>query len=268
MGWKDAYQYVGKLLDKRQDGEKTAASAHHSGGREDEALPLGARIGSLVRLQQSTLIRALTLGSLVDLPGSGEDRILAISRVQLDMAGSLYRYYLCTGEQEKFLQLYCDPAGTLSDLLYCSRLTSLIPETVEDQQAFLGEAGYGLGDRSYTLWRDQVAELGFDDASLAAAFGESDQISYSRDAGDPQREFIEPFRGIETRIDDASGQHGLRQEIVFMPYTRTLGTDGQHEDLLISTEILQSRDGDERQRGIQVDFMIAVPLELERLVVQ
>lgn len=266
MAWQDAYQYVTKLVDQRL----APTGAQHGAARADEALPLGARIGSLVKLQQASLIRALTLGSLIELPGAGEDRILAISRVQLALAGNLYRYYLSApdADAEKFLQLYCDPQGGISELLYCSRLTSLIPETVEDQQAFLGEAGYGLGDRSYTLSREQLAALGLDESSLEAAFGSADQLTYSRDAGDPQRDFVPPFRGVETRIDDAAGQHGLRQDLVFMPYSRVLGADGQREDLLISTELLLSRDGDSTQRGIQVDFMIAVPLELERLVVQ
>ncbi|MBI3283756.1 MAG: DUF2491 family protein [Burkholderiales bacterium] len=240
---------------------------------QDAGLPLGARIGSLVHLQMTPLIRAQSAGSLIAMPGEAELRVLAISRVQLQMSGSLYRYYLNCDEDgtEKFLQLYCDANGEVSELLYCSRLTRLIPETSEDQQAYLGEDGYGLGDRSYTLWRAQLAELGMSATALDSAFAAA-SLEYFRDAGDAACEFVAPFRGSETRIDDAGGRHGLQQDIVFMPYSRQLGDEAgnsmQRELLLISTEIVRSRDGDRSRREIHVDFMIAIPLEMERLTLQ
>jgi hypothetical protein len=52
-----------------------------------------------------------------------------------------------------------------------------------------------------------------------------------------------------------------------MPYARQLG-DGSKEYLLITTEIVQSVNGDARKRGIHVDFVVGIPVEQERLVIQ
>ncbi|MFZ6741618.1 DUF2491 family protein [Undibacterium sp. JH2W] len=270
MAWKDAYQYVGKLFNKHNKDELTADEMHADKGRQDAGLPLGARIGSVVNLQKTPLIRAISQGSLITMPDEAETRIIAISRVQLAISGKMYRYYLNRDADggEKFLQLYCDASGELQELLYCSHLTRLIPETVEDQQAFLGENGTGLGDRNYSLWREQLAGIGWDDASLDSVFADADSLQYERDAGDPAQEFVAPYKGVETRIDDAAGKLGLQQDVVFMPYRRRLNEAGnQSEILLISTEILRSKDGGSR-RDIHVDFMIALPLEAERLLVQ
>ena len=71
------------------------------------------------------------------------------------------------------------------------------------------------------------------------------------------------------RVFDAIGEHGLKQEIYFMPYVRNFGaTNDGTEYLLISTEIVESQDGDPAKRAIHVDFMIGLPLEKERLSVQ
>ena len=273
MAWKDAYNYAGKLFNRPSN---DATEQHHSGQREDANLPLKARIGSVIAIQKSPLIRAISQGSLITLPDEGETLIRAISRIQTDMSGNLYRYYLHVGDDlhaEKFLQLYANESGEISEVMYCSRLTRLIPETTEDQQAYLGEAGYGLGDSSYTLWRGQLEEMGLDDTDLSNIFADADSLVYQRDVGSAEQDFVSPFRGIETRIDDALGKQGLKQDIVFMPYSRKLGGEGgedgdQREILLISTEIVESEDGDRAKRGIYVDFMIAIPVELERLVVQ
>lgn len=270
MAWKDAYNYAEKLFSRGND---EASGVHQEKQREDANLPLSARIGGLITLQKSPLIRAISQGSLIAMPEEDETLIRAISRIQTAMSGSLYRYYLHVGDDqhaEKFLQLYVSATGEISEVMYCSRLLRLIPESAEDQQAYLGEAGYGLGDSSYTLWRSQVEDLGKDEADLTAIFADADSLVYRRDAGSSHEEFVSPFRGVETRIDDAAGSQGLKQEIVFMPYSRLLG-DGnaaQREILLISTEMIESEDGDRARRGIYVDFMIAIPVELERLLVQ
>ena len=156
MAWKDAYNYAGKLFKRTNSG---AAEQHHAGQREDANLPLNARIGSVIAIQKSPLIRAMSQGSLITLPDEGETLIRAISRIQTDLSGNLYRYYLHVGDElhaEKFLQLYVNDIGVISEVMYCSRLTRLIPETMEDQEAYLGEASYGLGDSRYTLDRKSV----------------------------------------------------------------------------------------------------------------
>ena len=270
MAWKDAYNYAGKLFNRASS---DTTEQHQAGQREDANLPLNARIGSVIAIQKSPLIRAMSQGSLITLPDEGETLIRAISRIQTDMSGNLYRYYLHVGDDqhaEKFLQLYANDTGAISELMYCSRLTRLIPETIEDQQAYLGEAGYGLGDSSYTLWRSQLEDMGLNNADLSAIFADAESLVYQRDVGTAEQDFVSPFRGVETRIDDAIGKQGLKQDIVFMPYSRKLGGENgdQREILLISTEIVESEDGDKAKRGIYVDFMIAIPVELERLVVQ
>ena len=52
-----------------------------------------------------------------------------------------------------------------------------------------------------------------------------------------------------------------------MPYVRTL-PDGGREYLLITTEIVESVDGDANRRGIHVDFVVGIPIEQERIVIQ
>jgi hypothetical protein len=257
MAWSDAYNYL------RSMGGAEAP-------RTDRDLPLGARIGSLVRIQQSPLLRAAADGSLIVLPDADDKRIVAVSQIQLRQSGRLYRYYLETGDlddKEKFLQVYQNGAGHVAEVMYCTQLARVIPETVEDQEAYMGLAGAGLGDRSYTLWRAQLGEIGLDESDLDLVFGDEDGIDYWRDAGDPEAEFVTPFSGTETRLDDASGRLGLRQEMYFMPYVRELGSGG-HEYLLITTEIIGSVNGDASKRGIHVDFVIGIPVEQERIVIQ
>jgi hypothetical protein len=261
MGWKDAFDYARGVAHKHGVGE----DAH-----QDAGLPLGARIGGLIQLQQSPLIRANASGSLVTMPGAGDTRIAAVSQIKLDLPGGLYRYYLSTGDvdaKEKFLQVYRDGQGKIAEIMYCTQLARIIPETAEDQDAYTGAAGCGLGDRSYTVWREQMAEMGMDESDLAQVFGEADHIDYLRDAGERHTEFMPPFTGTETRIDDAAGVHGLKQEMYFMPYVRELAGGGS-EYLLITMEIVASVDGDSSKRGIHVDFVIGIPLEQERVVIQ
>lgn len=262
MGWTDAYQYL-------------RAGASRLGGNEqprraDDDLPLRARIGSLVSMQQSTLIRAASEGSLVALPAPGDIRILAVSQLKLNQSGGLYRYYLDKGDddaREKFLQVYQNPQGEVAEILYCTQLARVIPESAEDQQAYMGEAGYGLGDRSYTLSRVQLAADGMDEADLELVFGQQDGLDFWRDAGNPDAAFIAPFRGTEVRLDDAGGRQGLRQDMFFMPYVRQLRNGGK-EYLLITTEIVHSVNGDAGKRGIHVDFVVGIPVEQERIVIQ
>ncbi len=261
MGWKDAFGYMRGVAVKHGVGEGEQ--------REDVGLPMGARVGSVLKLQQSPLIRANANGSLIGLPDEGDTRIVAVSQIKLNLAGGLYRYYLSTGDvdgKEKFLQMYRDGQGKIAEVMYCTQLARVIPESAEDQDAYTGVSGSGLGDATYTLWREQLGEIGLDESELDTVFGETDQLVYQRDAGAPHEQFVAPFVGTETRIDDAAGVHGLKQEMYFMPYVRTLAGGGQ-EYLLITTEIISSVDGDTSKRGIHVDFVIGIPVEQERVAI-
>ncbi len=261
MAWNDMFSYVRTMAAKRGVLQEDA--------RADDGLPLGARIGSLVQMQQSPIIRAQGGGSLIAMPAEGDTRVLAVSQLRLEPKTELYRLYLATGDEdgkEKFLQVFCGTDGAVAEILYCTGLARVIPETSEDQDAYTGAAGYGLGDASYTLWREQLADM-LSDAELAAVFDGADRIDYARDAGASDAAFVPPFRGQEIRIDDAQGKHGLRQQLYFMPYVRQL-PGGEREYLLITTEIIDSVDGDVARRGIHVDFVIGIPMETERVVIQ
>lgn len=260
MAWKDVFGTLRAMAAKKGVGAST---------REDVGVPLGARIGSLVQVQRSPIIRAQAMGSLIAMPDDGDTRVLALSQLRLEPDTELYRMYLATGDSddhEVFLQVFGAHDGEVKEILFCTQLARIIPESADDQQAYTGVCGYGLGDASYTLWREQLAGT-LDEATLATVFGDADSIEYTRDAGLPSAAFYPPFRGSETRIDDAEGKHGLRQELYFMPYVRQLQGGGR-EVLLISTEIVESVDGDVGKRGIHVDFVIGIPVEQERVVVQ
>jgi hypothetical protein len=261
MAWKDVFSYVRAVAANKG----VTQGEHHA----DDGVPLGARIGSVVQLQMSPVIRAQTNGSLIAMPSAADTRILAVSQIRLEPDTELYRLYLDKGDddaKEKFLQVFCGDDGKVAEVLYCTQLARVIPETADDQDAYMGTAGYGLGDAGYTLWREQLADM-LDPASLETVFGSADRVDYTRDAGAPDTQFVTPFKGRETRIDDAEGVHGLRQEMVFMPYVRQLA-DGSREYLLITTEIVESVDGDTGKRGIHVDFVIGIPVEQERIVIQ
>ena len=260
MGWKDVFSYTKALAANKGVGATV---------RADDKLPMGARIGSLVQMQVSPIIRAQSSGSLIAMPAAGDTRIVAASQVKIDPDTALYRLYLVNGDvkaDEKFLQVFSNDDGSVAEILYCTQLARVIPETEDDQDAYTGVAGYGLGDASYTLWHEQLEDtLGA--AELAAAFGDDDHITFGRDAGAPDAAFVQPFTGKEIRIDDAQGMKGLKQQLYFMPYVRQLAGGGR-EYLLITTEIIDSVDGDTSKRGIHVDFVIAIPIEAERITVQ
>jgi hypothetical protein len=260
MGWKDAFDYLGSSA-RQHLGQPAPA-------QQDRDLPLAARIGSLVTLQQSPLLRASSAGSLIALPGAADSRIVAISQLKLNLAGRLYRYYLATGDDdghEKFLQVYTNPQGEC-EVLYCSQLVRVVPESVEEQDLYTGSDGCGLGDLHFTLWRAQLADCGRDEQDLAQVFETEAGLDFQRDCGDDAN-FVAPFTGSETRLDDAAGQHGLQQLLHFMPYVRPL-RDGGKEYLLITTEVIQSVNGDASKRGIHVDFVVGIPVGQERLVIQ
>jgi hypothetical protein len=260
MAWKDVFSYVRGIAEKKGVADGAA--------RMDEGVPLDARIGSVVQMQHSPIIRAQADGSLIAMPEAGDTRVLAVSQMRLQPDTELYRLYLDKGDEdakEKFLQVFCGDDGKVAEILYCTQLARVIPETADDQDAYTGQAGYGLGDQGYTLWREQLADT-LDEATLATAFGDGERIDYMRDAGGAAS-FVKPFTGREIRIDDAKGVRGLRQEMYFMPYVRELAGGGR-EYLLITTEIIESVDGDTSKRGIHVDFVIGIPMEQERIVIQ
>ena len=237
--------------------------------REDAGLPLGGQIGSLVKFRVSSFLRAA--GSLVPMPEDGQ-QVQSISRLRVDIQGTVHRYYLERGDggrgNERFLQVYTDVTGAVTELVYFTRLLRLYPTSPEEQSAYLGEDGRGLGEVSFSLSCGQLETLDLDPQVLAAAMPQPDggDVPYIRAAGPADAHHVQPFRGLENRIDDTQGIHGLRQEVVFMPYERTLA-GGAREQLLISTEILKDQDG-QAQREIHVDFMVGLVLTSADVTIQ
>jgi len=266
MSWKDAINY-GKAVLANQ-----GIAALQTDEHADDNLPLGARIGGLITLQQTPFIRANTNGGLMPIPEQLSNQICAISRVRFNADGQLLRYYLARGDDEDeaeiYVQLYQDQHGTISELMHCTRLTRFIPQTTELQAAYMGTNDAGLGEPSYTIYKQQLSELDYSTDELAVIFGEADQLTYQRDAGSESDQFIAPFNGTETRIDDSNGERGLQQQLYYMPYVRILNDQQTKEYLFISTEIIQSQNGDPSKRAIYVNFMIALALDLERISIQ
>ena len=257
MGWSNAFDYL-----KRGAGKQES--------RADDGLPLHARIGSLVTLQIAPFLRAQGAGSLIIAPEHLQATIRAIGHLKLNFDGDIYRYYLATGDDERerecFLQVVLDADGKVQEFMYCTRLIRFVPETAEEQDMFTGAAGEGLGQKFYSLYPDQLADAGCSEATITAALQGEEQVCFIREAGPADAEFYPPFSGGEVRIDDAIGEHGLEQRVWFMPYARDLGQ--LREYLLISTELVNSRDGDAGKRAMYVDLVVGIPLEAERVVVQ
>lgn len=261
MGWNDAKNYAKSL------GEKSGLFSKEK--KQDEKLPLNARIGSLLNLQMNPFIRASTSGSLISVPQDASNIIKSVSRVNIDISGKLYRYYLATGdngEKEVFLQLYVNATGEIQDAIFCEQLTRFIPETREDQDIFTGAAGYGLGERTYSLSKDQLLSIGFSESQVNEfTHPNGESVNYDREFGTVDDEFVPPFIGTETRLDDAMGINGIKQEVYFMAYRRILSS--MNEYLLITTEVVQSKNGNSSDREIHVDFMVGIPLDLNNITI-
>ena len=167
-------------------------------------------------------------------------------------------------EKKAYLQVFVDEKGNVLDLSFYTYLNSIIPESIEEQDIFTGANGVGLGSKTFSLWKDQLAATGIAVTTLDAIFENgTDELVFTRDIG--QGEFVKPFLGTEVRIDDSKGVTGMEQDIYFMLYTRNLAND--REFLMITTSIVHSINGSD-QRSINVEFMIGIPIELGRVVVQ
>ncbi len=254
MSWSQAFAKARGLLGGRSSDAQPAAAA-------DAGVPLGGRIGGSISFDAAPF--RLADDSLVPAPADLV-QIESISRLRsADLQGAVHRLYTARGDAgdgpECFLQIYTDPEGEARELVYYHRLLRLFPASPEEQAAFLGEGGTGLGEASFRLHREQFAGLGLPQALVDRAFGESDTLEYTRSAGSPAQEHIAPFRGTENRIDDRQGRNGLRQDVVFMPYRRSVAGGGE-EQLLICTEIVEEQNGDSARREIHVDFMVGLAL--------
>lgn len=246
-------------LGKRILGKKLAQTSEPTLPRVDADLPLGLYVGGLLTLPRAAF--ALLDGSLVEVPAQAQVSIEAISRIRLEADPSLMLVRAYTdrgtrreGEGESFLQVLAD-GETIRDLAYYQFFHRQIPMTAEEQAPFRGE-GFGLGEVDFWLAEDLLSEAGLSGEKITALLAGEDALHYLRDT--PGGDYIPPFAGRETRVDDAQGIQGLAQQIRFMQYTRELVCGGQ-ERLLISFEVQDSFDGQRKQR-VHVDYMVGVSL--------
>jgi len=223
----------------------------------DHGLPFKAKVGSLITLNVSPFLRAE--GTLVKAPDRMQT-VVAISRLRMPMDGKLYRLYLTKGddasEMESFIQVYMTAKGDIDELQYYQRMLRMYPETEVDYNLFTGRSEEGLGFKEFSLWKEQMAGIGYDEVLLDEAFGDEEQLVFERQI--PGADFLRPFTATENRIDNSAGSEGLLQEVIFMPYVRELESGGQ-ELLLLSAETVKEQNHRQKQE-VHVDFMIGVPL--------
>ncbi|RYY74465.1 MAG: hypothetical protein EOO52_12945 [Gammaproteobacteria bacterium] len=264
MGWSNAVNYLRKHVLRNE----YVATVQN---RKDINLPWDVRIGSLLSWQISPFLKAQSARSIIRCPETTRGTISAISRLHYKDFddGKQYRLYLNCDDNdtnETFIHVFTDNNGEPKEAIYCRMLTRFYPESNDEQVAFTGEEGHGLGDPTYELSYDTLAQIGYSEDELSIIFSGTESLSYSRAFKVEEAAHVQPFSGREIRIDDENGDRGLAQEILYMPYYRRL--EELDEYLLISTEHVTSRNGDPSSREIHVDFMVGILLDLERLIVQ
>jgi len=177
---------------------------------------------------------------------------------------TLYRLYThCgvdrQGEGQSYLQVLAS-GDDIRDVAYYQFLNRQIPVTEEEQAPFRGQ-GYGLGDIDFWMGDEQLAEAGYSADAIAALFGGADALNFKRDT--PGGNYVAPFTGSETRLDDAIGDLGLKKSLSFAPYARQLA-GGAEERLLISFEVVETMDGQPTQQ-LHVDFMVGLALDRQKI---
>lgn len=256
-----------RVIDHKLD----EAARAHAGTlpRLDNDLPLGARVGGLLTLPRADF--ALLDNTLLKVPGDSQMPIVGIGRLRFEADASLavYRLYTnlgdtMTGKDTAFLQVLCR-SGNPNDILdvaYYEHLARQFPESEEEQAAFQGN-GFGLGELTFWLGDDLIAEAGLPSDKTAALIGtgEDGALRYTRDGGGG--DYVRPFMATETRIHDAYGDKGAKLSSAFMLYQRELpGT--KLERLLISFDVVDSQDGKARQ-AVYVNYLVGLELDPARL---
>ncbi|WP_176000183.1 DUF2491 family protein [Burkholderia vietnamiensis] len=263
------FNLASRIVDQKLD---DAARAHAPKlDRVDTGLPFNAQIGALLAIPRVEF--ALLDASLLDTPKDAQLPIEAASRLHMngDEDLKLFRLYTSVGENRlgiggAFLQVLCGPDSLedIRDIAYYQFLTRQFPVTAEEQSQFLGE-GFGLGEMDYYMAEDQLSQInGMSDARLDALLpGDVAELHFTREGGAGQ--YVSPFRATENRLDDAVGDRGMKKDLSFMQYTRTLA-GGQSERLLISFENVRSLDG-QPSAAVYVDFLAGLALDRNKVKV-
>jgi hypothetical protein len=230
-------------------------------------VPFGAKIGATLRFPIDDIIKTSESNGLVIPPDVENDTIQRIGRLRVDGVGDFYRFFVNKKDDNpQFIQLYKNNRGSLVEATYYSQIASFIPETSEEQDLFVGANGCGLGDISYDLSKSFVLENGpIENNSANRSFSYDDSINFYRE-GPSQADFLAPFEGVEIQSTDDSGEHGLKQRVWFSMYQRGLN-NGQHENLLVATQLVESVDGDDSRRSITVAFYSGIPIDHHHIFV-
>jgi hypothetical protein len=256
-------------LGKRILGKRVAAAQDSANAlpRIDVGLPYGAQIGSLMEVPRASF--AILDRTLLKVPGSAQMQVQAVGRVRLDADPSLemFRLYTDAGSRrddtgQSFLQVLVQD-GKPVEATYYQQLFRLVPTSVEEQEAYQGQ-GYGLGQLFYNLGSDQLAMAGLTEDQIEALLAGEETLDYERDTP-VDTDYVRPYTAVENRLDDPTGEKGMRQKMHFMPYVRVL-PDGTRESLLISFEVVESIDGT-RAPAVHVDFLVGLTLEPMKLKV-
>lgn len=253
-----------RILGKRVAAARAAADALP---RIDVGLPYGAQIGSLMEVPRASF--AILDRTLLKVPDSAQMQVQAVGRVRLDAdpALEMYRLYTDAGSRrddagQTFLQVLVQD-GKPVEATYYQQLFRLMPTTAEEQEAYQGR-GYGLGQLFYNLGPDQLAMAGLTEEQVEALLGGEETLDFERDTP-VDHDYVHPYTAVENRLDDPTGEKGMRQKMHFMPYVRLL-PDGTRENLLISFEVVESVDGT-RAPTVHVDFLVGLTLEPMKLKV-
>lgn len=234
--------------------------------RQDIGLPYGAQIGSLLEIPRASF--ALLEGSLLTVPAAAQMAIQSVSRVRLaaDPSLNLFRLYTSRGDSRTdasqcFLQVLMAD-GQPVEATYYQQLFRTIPTNQEEQAAYLGN-GFGLGESFYTLGADELALAGLTGNAIEALLAGETSLEFVRDTPGADA-YVAPYVAMESRLDEATGDQGMRQRLHFMPYRREL--QGGRENLLISFEVVETVNG-VKAPAVHVDHLVGLTLEPQKIKV-
>ena len=249
MGFTTAISYIKKNFTKHMEKE------------DQNQLPLHGQINGVIKLPENIFVHTLINGQLIEKPMEKEQIIKAIGKLTFDHLEQLkiHKYYIdVTPGNEKFIQIVEDPSGNILETYYASEFNSIIPETQETIDIFLGNNENGVGVGTFNLGADMLEK--FNEKQLTTFFGEQETIEYHRDSTEPEDVFVSPYKGKEiVRTDHTDQTKGFEKEITFMPYYRKLEND--QEFLWFSTEYTTNVNHDATKNNLYVKMFFAVKID-------
>lgn len=225
--------------------------------RADADTPLGARIGSVAEFPR-TLIPSV--GSLLNIPTTSQMDIVAIGYIEgpVPEGERLVRLYGGLGggaadEGVSFIELRTRGKQVLCADYYVL-LSRRIPETAQELAPYQGE-GFGLGEDQFWLADDILQAGGVPEEKIQALLGDQGALEFTR-IESPGEPYVAPVKRTERIILDPTGGRCIEQEVVSMPYARTL-EGGLQERLLLTCQTVQSVDGQPTD-VVQLDYLVGI----------